>query len=104
MLGLQQKEASLPRFLGRAVRGRARTLTKEKSCWNSLRTASMVRGCSAGVAGGARPRLHVDEGEQLLEQLAHEERGAVVGAQRGQQPVQHRQDVAPMRAQLAGGR
>ena len=60
----------------------------------------------AEVAGVrvARTCLHVDEGEQLLEQLAHEERGAVVGAQRGQQPVQHRQDVAPVRAQLAGGR
>lgn len=52
---------------------------------------------------GAQPRLHIDEGEELLEQLAHEERRAVVGAQRGQQPVQHRQDVAPVRAQLAGG-
>ena len=54
--------------------------------------------------GGTGARLHVDEGEELLEELADEEGGAVVGAQRRQQPVQHGQDVAPVRAQLAGRR
>ena len=44
-------------------------------------------------------QLHVDEGEELLEQLAHQEGGHVRLLQLREQRVQHVQDVAPVRAQ-----
>ena len=44
-------------------------------------------------------QLHVDEGKELLEQLAHQEGGHVRLLELRQQRVQDAQDVAPVRAQ-----
>lgn len=47
--------------------------------------------------------LHIDKGEELLEELSDQKRRDVVAAQGVEEGVKHAQDLAPVGAQLGDG-
>ncbi len=64
-----------------------------------LHILAVAEGAALAAQQQLVEQLHVDEGEELLEELAHQEGRHVRLLQLCQKCVQHAQDVAPVRAQ-----